>query len=95
MYSAEIMRVLQILGSPKRHVFSEKAEIVALQSAADAGLCLHVPRADGSPHVVKEPYGWSDEGVAVVLTAIGRKELERLGSLPQSGVAQKPAVNPR
>ena len=94
MYNAEIMRVLQMLGSSRPHVFSQKAEIEALQAAADAGLCTHVPRGDSSPHVVKEPFGWSDEGVAVVLTAIGRKELERLHTLPENST-QKSIGNPR
>lgn len=94
MYSSEVERVLRILGSSRSHQFSDRAEIVAVQAAADAGLCLHVRRDNHSLHVVKEPYGWSEEGVAVVLTASGRRELEKLYP-PPSTPAAKTAVNRR
>ncbi len=84
MYSAQVRNVLRILGSPHSYLFQQKSDIEAVRATADAGLCRHEVRDKCSIHILKEPHGWSKDGVAVVLTELGMKELEKLDHSPLS-----------
>jgi len=78
MYSPQVVKVLRILASSRSYVFEDRSDINAVEAAIDAGLCRHEIRSTASRHILREARGWSDDGVAVVFTELGRREYEKL-----------------